>query len=536
MQPSTRVRPLPRPRPSEGSPGFAALLSALLPGLGQAYQRRWVRGVVLLLIPPVGIGLLATIVFVFDPLTAAAVRRAGLVALLIVGGLFSYHVVIVGDAFAGRLGEGGLRGRHAADYVLLGLVTLALVAAYGTVYRESSAWATVISKVFEPVARAGGFAVLPNEPPPAQWSGSERLNVLVLGIDTREGSGDTNNTDTVIVLSLDPLNKTGAMLSIPRDTYVKIPGHGSDKINAAYSYGGPDKGAELARRTVEDLLGVPIHTYALIDFEAFDRLVDGVGGLDIDVKRPIRDESYPTPEFGVQRVEILAGPQTMYGEQALRYARTRHDSNDFNRARRQQDVIAAFRARLVEGGIGRLPALFERAGSVVRTNFDPANLLPLARTGVGIPGGAIRSEILLPCNAPGAQHCELTEQNDPGGYYLFPQKAKIADLVAQLFYDPKVRQEAARVEVRSTGSRDGTVKEIADRLEARGFGVSRTSQGPSARSAIVLRNSDKRYTALLLAKQLGLQIVAAEPADPSDADIVVRVGTDFRGLASDLQR
>ena len=512
------------------------MLSALLPGLGQVYQERWVRGLVLLLVPPMVIGIVGAFVFISDPLTAIVVRHAVLAALLLIGGLFAYHVVIVADAFVGRLGEGGLRARHAADYVLLGLVTLALVAAYGTVYREASAWATVLSKVFEPVARAGGVPVLPNEPPAAQWSGSERLNVLLLGIDTREGGGDTSNTDTVIVLSLDPVNKTGAMLSIPRDTYVKIPGHGSDKINAAYSYGGTNKGAELARRTVEDLLGIPIHTYALIDFEAFDRLVDGVGGLLIDVKRPIRDESYPTPEYGVQRLEILAGPQSMSGEQALRYARTRHDSNDFNRARRQQDVIAAFRVRLANGGMGRLPALFERAGSVVQTNFDPANLLPLARTGIGIPGGAIRSEILLPCNAPGVLHCELTEQNDPGGYYLFPQKAKIADLVAQLFYDPKVRQEAARVEMRSTGSRNGTVKELAERLEARGFGILRVSDGPSARSAVVLRNSEKRYTAQLLAKQLGLQVVAADASERSDADIVVRVGTDFRGLASDLQK
>jgi len=512
------------------------MLSALLPGLGQLYQERWVRGLILLLVPPMAFGIVGAFVFISDPLTALVVRHALLAALLIIGGLFAYHLAIVADAFVGRLGGGGLRARHAADYVLLGLVTLALIAAYGTVYREASAWAMVLSKVFEPVARAGGQPVLPNEPPPAQWSGSERLNVLLLGIDTRGPGGDTQNTDTVIVLSLDPVNKTGAMLSIPRDTYVKIPGHGSDKINSAYSYGGPAKGAELARQTVEDLLGVQIHTYALLDFEAFDALVDGVGGLLIDVKRPIRDESYPTPEYGVERVEILAGPQSMDGEQALRYARTRHDSNDFRRARRQQDVIAAFRTRLANGGIGRIPALFEHAGSVVQTNFDPANLLPLARTGLGVPGGAIRSEVLLPCNAPGAQHCELTEQNDPGGYYLFPQKAKIADLVAQLFYDPKVRQEAARVEVRATGSRNGTAKDLADRLEARGFGVPSVTEGPAARSAVVLRNTDKRYSAQLLAKQLGLQVVPADPTERSDADILVRVGTDFRGLASDLQK
>ena len=519
---------------TRGTPGFAALLSGLLPGLGQLYQDRWLRGVLMLLIPIFAVVLGGAFVFVADPLTRAVVQNARLVALLVVGALFAYHVVVVADAFAGRLGASrGVRGRHLIDYGVLLVVTLALVGVYGTVYRESAAWAGVIAKVFEPIGR--GLPARGDESPPPSWSGRDRLNVLLLGIDRRGKDSPTENTDTVIVLSLDPVNNTATMLSIPRDTFVAIPGQGQDKINAAYAYGGEQRGPDLARRTVENLLGIPIHSFALIDFEAFTKIVDSSGGVLVDVKRPLRDEEYPTADFGIERLQLLVGPQLLDGQNALRYARSRHDSNDFSRARRQQDVLAGLRARLVQGGLGRIPLVIDRVGSAVQTNFDPANVLPLARTGLAIDAGAIKSEVMLPCNAPEAQHCELREENSALGYYLVPDKAKIADLVAWLFYDPRVLQEAARVEVRSTGARATTAREVADRLTARSFAVARVGDGLQARSSVVLRNPAKRYTADVLAKQLGLG-VTTDAAESADAEIVVRLGSDFRGFASDLVR
>jgi len=255
----------------------------------------------------------------------------------------------------------------------------------------------------------------------------------------------------------------------------------------------------------------------------------------VDVKRPLRDEEYPTADFGIERLQLLAGPQLLDGPNALRYARSRHDSNDFSRARRQQEVLAGLRARLVQGGLGRIPQVIDRVGAAVQTNFDPGNVLPLARTGVAIDAAAIESEVMLPCNAPEAEHCELTEDNSSLGYYLIPDRSKIADLVARLFYDPRVRQEAARVEVRATGARPATARDIADRLSERSFAISRVGDGPTARSAVILRNPAKRHTAEVLAKQLGLT-VSTDAGETADAEIVLRLGSDFRGLASDLVR
>jgi LCP family protein required for cell wall assembly len=520
-------------RPGAGSPGLAAICSGLLPGLGQLYQERWIRGLVIFLVPVLAIALGGAFVATFDPLTSLVVRHAVVFAVGIIGALLLYHLWAVGDAFASVFRDGtSLRGRHAADYFALGIVTFALIGGYASVYRGANAWAGLAAKVFAPVAGATARGVSTTfEPPP--WNGQDRLNVLVLGIDSRGVAADTMNTDTMIVLSLDPVNRTAAMLSVPRDTLVSIPGHGSEKVNSAFALGGP----ELAQATIEGLLGIRINSYALINFDAFTKIVDSVGGALVDVKRPIRDEAYPTADFGVERLNIQAGPQLMPGNIALTYARSRHDSNDFSRARRQQDVIAAIRARLAaDGMLARLPGIVNDVGSAVETNFDPANILPLAGLGGGIPSSDIKSEVLLPCGAD-APHCELTEDNSPLGYYLVPDKAKIANLVAELFYDPRVRREGARIEVRGTTAKSTAAQDVADRLAARAFGVASVTTGASGRSEILVKNGGKRYTADQLSQQLsGIPVRDASSSELSDADIVVVVGSDFKGLATDLQR
>ena len=519
--------------PDADSPGLAAVLSGLMPGLGQLYQERWIRGAIVFLIPVLVVALGGAFIATFDPLTALVIRHAVLFTVAIVGGLLLYHLWAVADAFAGGFRGGSLlRGKHTADYVALGIVTLALIGGYGSVYRGANAWAGLAARVFAPVAgtTARGAATVFD---PVPYNGRDRLNVLVMGIDSRGTVGDTQNTDTIIVLSLDPVNKTAAMLSVPRDTLVSIPGHGQDKVNAAYAYGGPD----LAQKTIEGLLGIRINSYTLIDFGAFTRIVDAVGGVVIDVKRPIRDESYPTADFGVERLNIQPGPQRMPGDIALKYARSRHDSNDFSRAKRQQDVISAIRLRLSgDGMLSRIPAIVGDVGSAVETNFDPANILPLAGLGGGIASGDIKSEVLLPCGGD-SPHCELTEQNSPLGYYLIPDKAKIANLVAELFYDPRVRQENARIEIRGTAGRSTGAQDLADLLAARAFAIARVTTGAASKSEILLRNAAKRYSADQLAKQLnGIAIRDVGASDTSDADIIIVVGADFKGLATDLQR
>jgi LCP family protein required for cell wall assembly len=514
------------------SPGFAAILSALLPGLGQMYVGRWVRGILMILVPVFVILLTGTFIAVADPLTALVLRNAQIFTLVVAGLLLAYHLYAVADAFAGRLhGLGAFRSQRRFDYAALAIVCVSLVAFYAAAYRGSAPWAGLAAKVFAPVANTPLLS-LPKESPPPAWTGSDRLNVLLLGIDTRPGD-PSRNTDTMLVLTIDPVNKTAAMLSLPRDIYIDRPGLLTDKINAAYAIGGP----ELAKRVVEDLLGVPLNSYALIDFDAFTRIVNSVGGVIVDVKRPVRDEAYPTADFGVERIEITAGPQLMDGPLALRYARSRHESTDYSRAARQQQVVAALRQRLVEGDLIRsLPVIVDSVGSAVQTNFDPANILPLARFGTGIDGDAIRSEILYPCGGD-YPHCELSFSGGDAGFFLIPDRAKVRDFAAAMFYDPQVKAEHATVEIRSAGARSGVAQSIADRLSERAFNVSIVTNGTAGRSAVLVRNSAKRYTAAALASQLGgLPVDALPSGEQTSADIVLRVGMDFRGLATELGR
>jgi LCP family protein required for cell wall assembly len=518
-----------------GSSGFAAVLSFLLPGLGQIYYGRWVRGVLMILLPIFTVVLAAAFIAIADPLTALVLRNARAVTFLVVGGFLIYHLFVVTDAFAGKLrGFGSLRGRRVVDYLALGVVCVALVAFYAAAYRGSVPWAGLASKIFAPLANAPLVGTAPGQDPsPPGWSGTERLNVLLLGVDSRSDTSSPSNTDTMIVLSLDPVNKTAAMLSVPRDVYIDRPGVFQDKINAAYAFGGYD----LARRVVEDLLGIRLNAYALVDFEAFTKIVDSVGGVVIDVRRPVRDEAYPTPDYGVERLDITAGPQLMDGASALRFARSRHDTNDYSRAQRQQLVLSALRTRLTEGDFLRgLPGLLDRVGGAVETNFDPANVLPLAWLGSGIDGSAIRSEVLYPCGGS-YPHCELQYNGGDGGFYLIPDRAKIRDFAAGMFYDPQVKSEGASIEVRSAGARSGLAQTVADRLSDRSFTVANVTTGGTGRSAVLLRNGAKRYTANALAQQLGgLPVDALPSSEQTSADIVVRVGSDFRGLATYLAR
>jgi LCP family protein required for cell wall assembly len=530
--PHVHARSAPR---VSGSPGFAAVLSLLLPGLGQMYIGRWVRGALMILLPIFTVLLAGAFVAIADPLTSFVLRNAAAVTFLVAGAFFLYHLFVVADAFAGKLRDiGSLRGRHVVDYLVFAVVCIALVAFYATAYRGSAPWAGLASKVFAPLANAPpvGTAAGQQAPTP-EWTGTERLNVLLLGIDSRDDGSATKNTDTMIVLSLDPVNKTAAMLSIPRDVYIDRPGEFTDKINAAYAFGGYD----LTRKVVEDLLGIRLNAYALVDFDAFTKIVDSVGGVVIDVKRPVRDESYPTPDYGIERLDITAGPQLMDGATALRFARSRHDTNDYSRAQRQQLVLSALRTRMAEGDFIRgLPGLVDRVGSAVQTNFDPANILPLAQFGTGIDGDAIRSEVLYPCGGA-YPHCELQSSGGASGFYLIPDRAKIRDLAAALFYDPQVKSEGASVEVRSAGARTGVAQIVADRLTERAFTVSTVSDGAAGRSAVLVRNGAKRYTANALALQLGgLPVDTPPSSETTSADIVVRVGSDFKGLATDLAR
>src|SRR6266849_4223063 len=167
-QPTARRLPVDtRRHPARvGSPGFAAVLSGLLPGLGQIYEDRWVKGILMIILPVFAITLGGAFVAYADPLTAFVLQHAPLVTFLLLASALVFHLYVIADAFAGKLRR--LRGRMAVEYALLALVTVALIAGYGTIYRQSAPWASVAARMFAPfAAQAVAPAAAPELAPPS---------------------------------------------------------------------------------------------------------------------------------------------------------------------------------------------------------------------------------------------------------------------------------------------------------------------------------------------------------------------------------
>jgi LCP family protein required for cell wall assembly len=239
-------------------------------------------------------------------------------------------------------------------------------------------------------------------PTPAPWTGNERVTVLVMGLDPDPDGpdGDVPRTDTMVLLSVDPLAKTAAMLSIPRDLWVYLPETGSShKINTAYRWGElrdlEGGGPGQAMRSVSRLVGVPVEYYVLLDFNAFARLVDAMGGLDMH----IREEITVDPLGPGNTVTLEPGVQTLSGAVALAYARNRRTENGtFDRAGRQQEVILAIRRQVLDfdmlpGLVARAPALYRQLSAGLRTNLTLDQAVRLAWLAAQVPDEAIRRSV-----------------------------------------------------------------------------------------------------------------------------------------------
>jgi LCP family protein required for cell wall assembly len=209
-----------------------------------------------------------------------------------------------------------------------------------------------------------------------------RVNILLMGVDGRAIDPNTPaRSDTLILFSVDTIKKTAGILSIPRDLLMTVPGFGVRKVNAAYAIGEfnklPGGGQALAVQTVSRFLtknmggSIPIKYYLTVNFDGFEKVVDTIGGIDINVPEAIDDPNYPTPWFGIEHVHFDAGWQHMDGATALKYARTRHADSDFGRIARQQQVILAVRQKALGLNLlPQLPALIDQFGGMVQTNMD----------------------------------------------------------------------------------------------------------------------------------------------------------------------
>lgn len=201
-------------------------------------------------------------------------------------------------------------------------------------------------------------------------SAEHKVNILVLGVDER--SDDVGRSDTMFVVTVDTNTKEVSLLSVPRDTRVKIPGFGWDKINHAYAEGRQ----KLSRQTIEDMPGIPIDYNVVINFSGFYKIVDAVGGVTINVEKRM----YYEDPYDNLVIDFKPGVQRMDGKTAIKYVRYRGEDGDIGRIERQQKFIKAMMQEAVSPSVlTRIPAIITEVNSVIKTDMSQGEMLNLAK-------------------------------------------------------------------------------------------------------------------------------------------------------------
>lgn len=396
------------------------------------------------------------------------------------------------------------------------------------------------------------------------WEEDERVNVLLLGIDKRPNE-QYARTDTIILVTIDPATGKAGMLSIPRDLWVTIPGYGENRINTAHYVGDkngyPGGGPALAMKTVQYNLGVPVHFYVRVDFDGFRRIVDTLGGIDIDVAQAINDPKYPDENYGYDPFYIDAGQQHLDGNMALKYARTRATRGaDFDRARRQQQVLFAIREKaLAIGVVPKIPELWATMADTVQTDLQLVDILELAKRADEITGDDIQSAVV--------DHTMTVDyKTNTGAQVLLPVREKIRPVVDTIFSSPEpvgppptptpdpalmaqaqaeaqaeaqrrvevaaaLQEEGAKVVVQNGTPREDLAAETAGYLRDHGFAI--VQFGPADRSdyprTVIVDYTGKAYTLIVLSEIFNVadENIRRSPNLKSEVDIRVIIGADF---------
>jgi LCP family protein required for cell wall assembly len=350
-----------------------------------------------------------------------------------------------------------------------------------------------------------------------EWKRASRLNILLLGIDHRDDEPiEGSRSDTIMVVSIDPPSKSVVLISLPRDLYVSIPGYYQQRINVAHAVGGP----ALVAQTIQANFGIKIDNFARVDFSGFEQVVDAVGGIVIDVERPVKDDEYPTDDYGVMRLFIPPGPVLLDGKTALMYARSRHSESDFGRAKRQQRVLVALRERALQMRIvSKVPQLLGIAQKAIATDLDAGSMVALGRMGLEMDRGRIKTLVVDETMASpflGAN----------GENLLMPSRQAIQSSILRAFSEAS--GQTARVEVLNGTDKIGVARQLADQIAKLGYEVTRVDDADRndyPNTTLEVLNGNQQAAAVLAARlripQAAIKLV---PTSGASADLRVIVG------------
>lgn len=394
---------------------------------------------------------------------------------------------------------------------------------------------------------------IPTEPPPINFDRKDPFTILMLGVDTRVGDTDPSRSDTIIIAYVDPLLKHVNLLSIPRDLLVtQAGGFGQAKMSDVYANGEINKyvdptrgGIALVRDTIEQNFRIQIDYYAQVDFVGFRKIVDAFGGVTVDNPYPIKDDEYPTEDYQFTRVFFPAGLVHLNGDEALKFARTRHDDNDFQRNQRQQQVLLGIRQQALQ--LNLLPkatGLIDTLGDSLSTDFPRGNLnsnwIGFAKFGTDLQGNAIQQFTLT----------DLLRDTYINGIYYATLDWNLAIARAKEF-SPKENRDSiaaqanagvntsAKVVVENGTRNGGFANRWSATLQKEGYANASFIDAPPAikgnvpKTKILYFTPDNQTTAVALAKTLGLNPDSVDgntkrPPEAGPADVVILLGDDTK--------
>lgn len=395
-------------------------------------------------------------------------------------------------------------------------------------------------------------ASIPESNLPPAWDGASRITVLLIGLDYRDYVANEGppRSDSMILLTIDPLSKTAGMLSIPRDMWVNIPGFGYGRINMAYYFGEgsklPGGGPELARKTVEQFLGVPVQYYAQIDFGTFVEFIDLIGGIDIENQEELRLD--PVGSGKDKIILTCCGTRHLNGEKTLAYARFRKgEGGDVARAERQQKVILGIRNVVLAPEnfpvlLGKARQFYEEFSAGIKTNMPFDTALQLGVLARDIPIESIKQGVIN-YDMVALDNVLLGGEN---ASVLKPLPDKIRELRDQIFTtsgplsplagqgDPTalMKADGARIRMLNGTSVPGLDVNTGNYFIGQGMAVTEVgaADNSSYNSTIIILHSPKLYTLKYLQAVFGITSstqILIRPDPASTVDVEVYLGNDW---------
>ncbi|MDB5186194.1 MAG: hypothetical protein JWL85_717 [Candidatus Saccharibacteria bacterium] len=398
----------------------------------------------------------------------------------------------------------------------------------------------------------GGAAALEGnvDPSKLRGEGDGRVNILMLG---KGGAGHegADLTDTLLIVSIDPVQKEAAILSIPRDFYVKTTDHGSMKINAVYAMAknevlsgkktsdqksrAEDAGFKAVEKTIEQTIGIPIHYHSMVDFEGFKKAIDTVGGVDINVTTAVSEQM--RIDGRNYKLDVKTGQQHFDGFRALAYSRSRHTSarGDFDRSERQRAIMVALKDKTLSlGTLGnpmKINQLINEFGGHVQTNLSVDELLAVYGVMKQIDNSKIQSIGLA--DPP---NILVTTTNLNGQSVVIPKAGlnnykEIQNYIRNKLRDGYLANENASVAIYNGTYTAGLAARTAEELKSYGYNVTTVADAPnkgySATTIVDLRNGSKKYTRRYLEQRFKTSMTSNIP-DTSiaagSADFVIILG------------